>query len=472
MAARSASLVRCHGAWLVVVASLAAGCGDDQKHGTVQPVTQTGALVVAGDLDVLGLTTDDVAAVLDQQQGGLAVDVATGHAEPVDPAADFVSVDGPAVVAFHNFDLVTAIGDVTAWTRATGAVSLAHDATRLHAVNTATGRILLSEGSSSDGTTTQLVVKALDGTVSLPVATVSRLAPCGPRVASTPMALVVSYCAPGSQTVVAAAVDPMTGAITTLAADAGAEVSVVPGGGELVAIVSAGHEGSLVTTAGQVVASYGTAIDALFPAPDGSAVFVQTNGGLQRARPDGSAPVALVASGVAWVRAISGTGQQVLFNGTLGNRNNYGSLLLTSGVTPGPTDTLVSTLDGTTFGSAFTADESHVLYISEADDNGVGTLQSRGVGGGAARVHGHDVWTETAYAGSRVVFTADYFEVPKRLVGDATIETVDTNAGAAPAVIATDAGGYFFVTAANDRVVYSFHADAGSGPGLYVAPLP
>src|SRR5438067_13137660 len=128
MAARSASPLRWRQAWLAV-ALVAAGCGDDQKRGgTVQPVTQTGALVVAGDLDIFGLTSDDVAAVLDQQQGGLAVDVATGHADPVDPAADFMDVDGPAVVAFHNFDLVTTIGDMTIWTRATGAVPLARDA--------------------------------------------------------------------------------------------------------------------------------------------------------------------------------------------------------------------------------------------------------------------------------------------------------------------------------------------------------
>ena len=93
MAGRS---LRCRGTLLVV--ALVGSCGDGHKGGMVQPVTQTGSLLVAGDLDIFGLTTDDVAAVLDQQQGGLAVDVATGHAEPVDATADFLGVDGPAVV--------------------------------------------------------------------------------------------------------------------------------------------------------------------------------------------------------------------------------------------------------------------------------------------------------------------------------------------------------------------------------------
>jgi hypothetical protein len=138
-------------------------------------------------------------------------------------------------------------------------------------------------------------------------------------------------------------------------------------------------------------------------------------GSLRRAALDGSASVELVASGVASVRAISGTGKSLLFNGTLATRNGYGSLLLASGLTPGPVTTLVSTLDGATFGSAFTADESRVLYVSDADDAFVGTLRSRDVTGGDAVVHGEHVWTVNAYASSRIVFTADYYEAPKRL---------------------------------------------------------
>jgi hypothetical protein len=454
---------------LPLLALLLAGCGDDAARGMAPPMT-TGTLRLAGDLDVTGLTSDDVAAVLDQQRGGLAIDVATGDVQLVDPDAEFIGVDGPAVVAYHNFDRVTGIGDMMVWTRASGAFMVANASTTLQAVNLATGRMLLSEGSSSDGTTTNLVVKNLDGMLAAPVATVSRLGSCAATVAVTPTAFVIAYCAPGSQTVVVAAVDPMTGARTTLEANGSPAFRVVPGT-ELVAIVSASHEGSLVTTTGQLVTSYGTSVDALVPAADGSAVFIRTKGSLSRAPIDGSAPVELVASGVASVRAVSRTGQQVLFNGKLATRNSYGSLLLASGVAPGPATTLVSTLDGTTFGSAFTTDESRVLYISNADDDFVGTLQSYAVTGGDTRVHGERVWTLNAYAGSRIVFSADYADVPER-VGRATLEAVDTSSGGAPTVIATDAGAYAYVTGAGDQVVFSFHAAAGSGPGLYTAPLP
>jgi hypothetical protein len=453
---------------LPVVALLAAGCGDDLPRRTSPEAPRT--LLLGGDLDIAGLTTEDVAAVVDQQRGALAVDVASGDAQTVDAAAGLIAVDGPAVVAFRNFDFVTSIGDMTVWTRATGAVTLARDATTLHLLNVGTGRMLLSEATSSDGTTTQLVVKALDGTLSLPVATVSRLGSCFGRAEGTPTAFVVAYCAPGSQTVVVAAIDPMTGAMTSLNQDGNTAFRVVPGS-ETVAMVSATHEGSLVTTAGQLITRYGSNVDALTPAPDGSAVYIRAQGSLRRAPVDGSAPVELVASGVASIRAVSTTGRQLLFNGKLATRNSYGSLLLASGVVAGPVATLVSTLDGTTFGSAFTADESRVLYFSSADDDFVGTLRSRDVNGGDDDVLGEHVWTAHAYARSRVVFTADYFEVPKR-VGHATVEAVDTSGGGAPTIISTDAGADAYVTAAGDQVVFSYHPTAGDGPGLYVAPLP
>jgi hypothetical protein len=454
---------------LAAIAGTAAGCGDDT--GAARAPIVSGAALRSGDLDIAGLTTDDVAAVLDQQQGALAIDVATGDALTVDAAADLLSVDGPAIIAFHNDDLVTGIGDMVVWTRASGAVAMAHDATPLHVMSPALGRMLVTEASSSDGTTTRLVVKSLDGSSTLPVATISRVGACAARVGATPAAFVVSYCPPGSDTVALAAVDAMTGAMTSLSAEPVAVFRVIPGGGELVAVISTAGHGTLTTTAGGVVRDYGGNVAALAPAADGSAVFVRAQGALVRAPIDGAASTTLVTSGVASIRAVSASGAALLFNGALATRNGYGSLLLTSGETVGGVTTLVATTDGTTFGSAFTADESRALYISGAGDELVGTLRSQSVAGGPSTVHGERVWTVNAYAHSRVVFSADYAAVPKR-PGHVTLAAADTSSGAAPTVIATDAGAYGFVTAARDRVVFSFHGAAGDGPGLYVASLP
>jgi hypothetical protein len=48
---------------------------------------------------------------------------------------------------------------------------------------------------------------------------------------------------------------------------------------------------------------------------------------------------------------------------------------------------------------------------------------------------------------------------------------MDFSTGAAPAVVATHAGAYFYPTHAKDRVAFSFN-DGSSQSGLYLAPLP
>src|SRR5262252_4755259 len=114
-------------------------------------VILTGNLLLAGDLDVNGMTSDDVVAVFDHDRGVLAVPAAGGDAQVVDAASDGALVVGPVIVSLHNFDNVAAIGDLTIWTAAFGAVPFATDATPLVAVSDDGTRLLATRDSSSDG---------------------------------------------------------------------------------------------------------------------------------------------------------------------------------------------------------------------------------------------------------------------------------------------------------------------------------
>jgi hypothetical protein len=111
-----------------------------------------------------------------------------------------------------------------------------------------------------------------------------------------------------------------------------------------------------------------------------------------------------------------------------------------------------------------------VLYITHANAQFVGQLESQPVAGGPPIVLGHDEWTLRAYADSRVVFTDSYLPQAKR-GGRAVLRAADASSSDAPSVIASYAGADFALTAARDRVAFSFN-DGSARAGLYLAPLP
>jgi hypothetical protein len=376
------------------------------------------------------------------------------------------------IFSLGHYDAVSGIGDLTIWTAAFGALPFSTDATAVFAVSDDGTRVLATQGTNSAGTATNLVVGGVDGSAPIQVAAASRIGGCSPRVGFTGGRFIASNCPPASTEVSILSIDPMTGDTAVLLTPALNYFAVVPGPAGLVAVVAPDRSGFLVPVgdAGGATAAIGQ-VDRLLAAPAGRAVLAATAGALRRVPTDGSAPATtLIDQGVAALQAISDDGRQVLYQSAPGTRNGYGDLLLASAVTAGAPLVLSTSLDTTTFGSAFTADGGRALYITQASDLFVGVLQSQPVGGGPPSIHGRDVWVAFAYADTRVVFDDDYVPVPKRF-GRAVLRAVDTAAAAAPTVLATHAGAQIALTHARDRVVFSF--DDGSGrAGLYVTPLP
>jgi hypothetical protein len=450
------------------VAVLAA-CGGGVSP-TAKPdlgVIVTGARLAAGDLDVKGTTSTHVAA-FDWKRGALAVPLAGGDAQVVDAAPQSVSVYGDVIVASHYWDSSTNIGGFRVWTPAHGSQPLVEASTGLLSINDDSTRILATAGTNDAATTTNIVVAGVDGAPPIVTVAADRGPGCAPRGAFADGKFVVSHCEPGTKVVQISSVDPATGAGTVLLADAKNIFQVLEG---FVVVVSSSGDGFLLPMTGGPMQPIGHDVDALVATPDKTAVLVRARGVISRVATDGAAPVTLVPSGAKQIWAISADGSTMLFRDQLGPRHDYGDLLATSATAAATPVTLSTALDTTTFGSAFTRDSRRVIYVTDADDLFVGTLNARLVSGpdtGAA--YGQKVWEALAYGDTRVVFTSDYVPLPQRR-GRGVLRAVDTaSAGAEPTVLATFAGATFALTRAGDAVAYSFD-DGSDRAGVYLAPL-
>jgi hypothetical protein len=453
----------------VAAATLAPACGGG---GGSTVAVEGGTQLLAGDLDVLGLTGDDVAAVLDQASGALAVPLDGSAAQVVDAASDVVVVNGRVIASLHNLDLGSRIGDLTLWTAATGPVAFAADSTGAFAVSDDGASVMATAASSSDGTTTTLVVGRLDGSPAMTVATASRDNGCAPRIGFAGGRFLFSHCAPGATSVAISSVDPAAGTVTDLLTGAQNLFVVVPAASPRVVVVAADGSAQLVAPDGTGATPLAAGVTSVIATADGSAILLASGGALVRVPTDGGASATVVPSGVASVHAVSPDGSHVLFRSGFGPRNGYGDLLLASATEAAPVTTLATTLDATTFGDPFTLDGSRALYITQANDQAVGVLETQAVDGGRAAVLGHGVWVAWGYRQTGVVLGADFASVPER-PGRVTIQTRDAAAGGGdqPTTIAANAGADFFLTAARDRVVLSVPGTSGAA-GLYVAPLP
>ncbi len=433
-------------------------------------VVINGTRLLAGDLDVVGVTSDGLVAVVDQSRGVLAVPLAGGPFQTVDAMGESAGVYANVVASFRNFDEAVGFGDLALWTAASTARVALPASTGVLAYSSDGARFLATTLSSSDATMTNLVVGSLDGTENLMVLAASLDGACRPRAAFGGGTFVVSHCAPGSTSVTISAVDPVSGAVTSLLEDAQNDFAVVPGDKGLVAVIDAAGDAFLTPAAGGEMTIIGHDVEAVVAVSDGSGVLLRARGVISRVALASAQPTILVGSGAESIWTVSTDGQSLLFRLNFGPRDGYGDLFLTSAVAPGAPVTLSTAVDATTFGDAFTKDGSRVLYITEANDLFVGTLRSRSVGGSdAPTIHGRAVWTTRAYSDARVVFTSDFVPLPERR-GRTVLRTADT-AGTASSIIATFAGPDFFLTPERDRVVFSFN-DGSDRAGLYVAPLP
>jgi hypothetical protein len=461
----------------LLCAGAACGGGGPARHtdGSVSDLPDlgsvvTGSALLAGDLDLFGLTTDDVAAVLDQNQGALAVPLSGAAPQLIDPAANVVEAVGAVIFSFHNYDVIDAFGDTTIWTAAKGAVPFVGGATLAAAVSDDGTRILATGGTSSDATASNLVLGGIDGTPPRTLMPIALGGSCRPLLTFTGGMFVASHCAPGATTVAISTIDPTSGVVTDLLASAKNVIRVVPGGAGLVALTDAAGSAYLFPVAGGTSTFIGDGVAGWIVSPDGSAVFLRESANVVRVPVSGGAATTILSRSVTNLAGASPDGQQLLFQTVEGLAGGFGDLWLTPATSAGSGTRLSTDINTATFGSPFTADGTMALYFTGADLYGVGTFTAAAVAGGAPVVLGEGGWSVKGYAGARIIYMDRYEPVAKR-PGRGALRTADLAAADPPAIVATHAGGAYYLTQANDRVVFSFN-DGTAQSGLYLAPLP
>ncbi len=430
----------------------------------------SGTVLLKGNFDVFGITTDDVAAVLDSRGGALAVPASGAPTQPIDPAADMVAAAGAVIYAFHGVDPTDTFGELTIWTAAHGAIPFASGATWPIAVSDDGTRVLATAQTSGDGRQTLLVLGGTDGAPATTLFPVALDSGCQPVLKFAGGRFVASVCPPGSSDATVFSIDPADGSSIALLAGARNQITLIPGA-QSVALIDQAGRAYLADLAGAALVPVGQAVTQVASSPDGSALFLATEGTISVVPLNGAPSGLLPPAGVIGLSGVSPDGQQLLFQAKEAVRPLSGGLWITSARPGGPFSRL-SFEDDTAAASApaFTADSQWALWFTDPDPSGAGTLMASAVSGGAASVLGQGAVTVAATSGARILYT-DASTLGAGGSGRSVLNAADLATGAAPVVLATDAGASFYLTRARDRVVYAFD-DGGPRAGIYVAAVP
>jgi hypothetical protein len=213
--------------------------------------------------------------------------------------------------------------------------------------------------------------------------------------------------------------------------------------------------------------------------PDGMNILYGTVAkALKRASVTMASAVTLVPSGLSGV-AVSATGQiglspdgswlvayqaQDLTNGT-------SDLYLASATTPGTATPLSTMPSGGLFGDVFTADSKYVLYALNAG-TGTGDFYVMPASGGTATKVASGMWQEWTTAGSKVVVSVNCVGcTPDSGVAD--LEAVDAANPTTTTQLVGQADANFFLSAAKDKLVYSWKCSkASTAAGVWAMPTP
>jgi hypothetical protein len=478
--------------------------GDD--GGVVAPPTGM-QLVKSTSLYVAGVTSDGYALYVDTaNQMGVLYSVPVAGGSPTMIAnigtTNSVNVIGKTALIWENVGAMSGVGTFAVWTSANGlkmlgtsSIQPAQGAFNVAAVSSDGKYVIYNDGADTMGVTANIYIAGTDGTgKTAALVTGIHFDACAPTLGFGGDNGVAAYCtmapvdggAPdagdaGPNNDIAT-VASFTGAsfmmatVATnvfpnfLADDQGTHVLVESMAGGLQAYPIAGGSPVTVDAAGSLG----------FITKDGMSTFYTTTpaNALKRATVVSPNPTTLVGSGFAGLLATSY--DQGLALGYKGFDSNTGltDLVVASATTMGTATQLVSTMDTTLYGDAFTADNSRVVFYNMIDaNNGTGTLNVVPVTGGMPTVLGQTVWLNFSTSGTKILFNDNWsngINGGNQGAGQADLEAIDTAQSAPkPKTLAGQADAYFYLTAAKDKVVYSWSYDNTSPlAGLYVVPVP
>jgi hypothetical protein len=482
------------------------GAGETGDDGGIVPPPTGMQLVKSTTIYVAGVTSDGLVLYVDTvNQGGVLYSIPVAGGSPTMIAnvgqSNSVNVTGTAALIWENIGTMSGVGTFAVWTAAHGIQSLGMasmspgNGAPLAAVSNDGKYVIYNDGVDSMQTTTSFYMAGTDGTgKTAALVTGARLdvSNCAPSLGFGGDNGVAAYCtmapvdggAPdagdGGTNNDIGTIASFTGATFTMATlasnvfpgfladDQGTHVLVASVAGGLQAYPIAGGSPVSVDAAGSLG----------FITKDGmNTIYTTTAPALKRSPIGAPNPTTLVASGVTGLLAISV--DQSLVLGYKGFDPNSGltDLTIASATTMGSATQLVTTMDTQLYGDPFTADNSHVLFFNMLDQNGNGTLNSVPAAGGMPAAVGQTVYNSFSATGSKILFNDNWtngINGGNQGNGEADLEALDTAmTSAKPKTLAGQADALFYLTAAKDKVVYSWSYDNTSPlAGLYVIPVP
>ena len=154
------------------------------------------------------------------------------------------------------------------------------------------------------------------------------------------------------------------------------------------------------------------------------------------------------------------------------DQNTYDyDLYLASATTPGSAQALVTTTN-VPFGF-FTADSTYAVYLQQSSAGMTFSASAVPVAGGTAKTLSTNAFETYPTTGSKLLLGNNYQPGPSStLYGNCDIDVVDLSSAAAPAVLVSQAYGYYLPTSDCTTVVYTWNYAPGPLAGLWTTPVP
>jgi hypothetical protein len=471
------------------------GVGGLPEGGVYPQGTQ---LVTSGNVVIQGVTSDGYAIYIDTSGASptlSAVSVSGGAPKSIDSydGSGGVAVTGSVTVYFNGVSQTTGAGTIGVWTSAhakqtvsttglaaipgQGSLDVSKDGAHVLFLDNATASTADVTVIDTDGTNKKVLVPGVHLDYTL----------CPPNIGFAGAYAIVAYCtadpadagapdggAPATATIATFTGTgwTTTGSISTAAFtgfthdSAGAQVLYGTAGGMQVATLSSGAS-ALIDPAG---------LGGIFTSDGKSVVYVTSAGAINLAPAAGGTPTTLLATGFKGLYGLSPDDKWLLAYKQVVTDQQTGAqtsdIYLASATAPSTATALVSSTNAAIYGDSFTADSSHALYTANVS-GAVGDFMAAAVSGGTPVKLGSTEWINIASTGAKTTFNVNWVSGGQSGQGTADIESVDTSGSAAPTLLVSQADAFYFMTAAKDKIVYSWSYVSGdTRDGIWVLPAP
>ncbi len=436
-------------------------------------------LVKSATASILGITDDDEVVYVDTASQALSAVPAVGGA-PVSIGRT-EGAAGVASKAVFNWTGLNQDGTVASalqvWTAARGVHPLAGASLAGAADSSADGtKVVYFDDASAS--TADLYVAGTDGSGKTRLASGIYWTPgCIPQVSFLGNSVILGYCtaAPSGTGIPVGTLALYVGASgsgTTLSA--AASMSFQTDATKILYNTSGGLMLADATTGATTLVDPTGGPSSIFTHDGQGAIYVTTDGAIKRypmASPN--QPSVVASGGFQSVASLSPDDRWVLASKTMDPNSGNADIYVASAASPAPAVTILGTPTGTFYGSSFTADSSHVLYVDNAA-NGAGDLHVVPTSGGPGVKVASRMWIGFATTGARVVYEDGFVpNVGLDAQGIADIRVIDVSAASpTPTLLVNQADPGLYFTSAGNRLVYSLTFCAVGSEGIWVMPTP